>query len=226
MIFSSSDIPRHTRATVFLALAFGLAVVAGCQTDNGGDDDTSASGDSVSTSAVAPPDSIRTSVVTAVRGIDQMRSQLATTFDPDNVTAETFERVCKPVGRRAKSVAQDSGWVVQQLAEKYRNPAHTLDSIAAQAHSRFESNPQETSFWRRTTLNGTEGWRYFHRITVEPSCLACHGPKESRPDFIKAGYPDDKAYDFDSGDLRGLYAVFVPDAAPEPSTDRPDSERP
>jgi hypothetical protein len=161
-----------------------------------------------------------------VEGIDQMRSQLATTFDPGNVTKETFNRVCKPVGMRAKAVARDSGWVVQQLAKKYRNPAHQLDSIAAVAYARFAENPSHRSHWRRTTMNGAEGWRYFQRITVESSCLACHGPKEQRPEFVKNGYPDDKAYGFDPGDLRGLYAVFVPDPAPDSalaSTARPDS---
>jgi len=193
--------------TVSLMVAVMLLVLAGCRSES---DPASRS----ASGAVEPPDSIRTAVVSAVEGIDGMRSQLATTFDPDNVTKETFQRVCKPVGKRAKTVARDSGWVVQQLAEKYRNPAHQLDSIAAQAYDRFEANPGQTALWRRATLNGTEGWRYFHRITVEPSCLACHGPKVERPAFIRAGYPDDRAYGFSPGDLRGLYAVFVPDVRP------------
>lgn len=37
----------------------------------------------------------------------------------------------------------------------------------------------------------------------------CSG-KERRPDFVKKGYPDDRAYDFEPGDLRGIYSVFVP----------------
>ena len=49
------------------------------------------------------------------------------------------------------------------------------------------------------------------RINVEPSCLACHGTKASRPAFIKANYPDDKAFDFTVGDLRGMYAVHLPE---------------
>jgi hypothetical protein len=41
--------------------------------------------------------------------------------------------------------------------------------------------------------------------------MACHGTKLSRPAFIKENYPNDKAFDFKSGDLRGMYAVFLPE---------------
>lgn len=37
--------------------------------------------------------------------------------------------------------------------------------------------------------------------------MACHGTKTSRPAFVKQNYPDDKAFDFKVGDLRGMYAV-------------------
>jgi len=189
--------------------------IGACRTP---DSETPASGSEstraiTATASTLPPDSVRVSVVRAVASIDAMRSGLATTFDPSQeVTRETFARVCKPVGQRAAATAQERGWVVQQLARKNRNPAHALDSLATVAHNRFAADPDTTSIWRRTTMKGQAGWRYFRRITVEPSCLACHGPKDERPAFIVDGYPDDRAYGFDAGDLRGLYAVFVPDA--------------
>jgi hypothetical protein len=46
---------------------------------------------------------------------------------------------------------------------------------------------------------------------VEASCLVCHGAKENRPQFVKDNYPQDLAYNFHVGDLRGMYAVFIPD---------------
>jgi hypothetical protein len=48
---------------------------------------------------------------------------------------------------------------------------------------------------------------------VEDACLACHGSEDTRPDFVKQGYPDDKAFDFEVGDLRGVYSGFVPDGS-------------
>ena len=96
------------------------------------------------------------------------------------------------------------------MARKNRNPAHTLDAEAEAVYETFAAHPDSTEQWVRTVRNGTDGWRYFRRITVERSCLACHGAKEQRPTFVKNGYPNDRAYNFEPGDLRGIYAVFVP----------------
>ena len=52
--------------------------------------------------------------------------------------------------------------------------------------------------------------RYYRRINVESSCLACHGGRNARPQFIKDKYPQDLAFDFNVGDLRGMYSVFIP----------------
>lgn len=45
---------------------------------------------------------------------------------------------------------------------------------------------------------------------MEAACLACHGEKDSRPEFIKEKYPDDRAYGFKKGDLRGVISVLIP----------------
>jgi hypothetical protein len=54
---------------------------------------------------------------------------------------------------------------------------------------------------------------YFRRINVSPGCLACHGQKSRRPKFVADNYPEDLAYNFKPGDLRGMYATFIPDLA-------------
>lgn len=146
-----------------------------------------------------------------VAEIDSLRSTLAGAIGGAPVDAETFAQVCKPVGNRARELSEQSGWDVKQIAKKYRNPAHKADEQALLVFERFEELPELVDVWERIP-NGETGWRFFSRIEVEPSCLACHGDKESRPDFIKEGYPDDLAFGFEVGDLRGLYSVFVPDS--------------
>lgn len=160
----------------------------------------------------APPEESRTQVETAIADLDAMRSSLAPTVGDSAVTPATFARVCKPVGRQAKQLAQTNGWVVRQLATKYRNPDHAPDQEARPLFDRFRDEPTLDSLWMRTTHSGTPGWRYLRRITVEPACLACHGPKDERPAFIVEKYPEDRAFGFEVGDLRGLYSVFVPDS--------------
>lgn len=164
------------------------------------------------TGAETPPDSIRKAVERTITSINDMRESLAATIDTPTVDKSTFQRVCKPVGKRMKQVSAEQGWRMQQLARKYRNPAHTLDEEARRLYERFAESPDLTDTWIRTSRENTEGWRYARRITVQSSCLACHGPKEQRPEFIKKGYPEDRAHGFEAGDLRGLYTVFVPDS--------------
>ena len=168
--------------------------------------------DSGTAPASQPPDSVRRNVEQSIQALNQMRESLAATIDTPSVDKGTFKRVCAPVGKRARALGQENGWTVQQLAEKYRNPANQLDAEARRLHQQFADSSGLTDRWIRTTRNGTEGWRYARRIPVQPSCTACHGPKEQRPEFVKTGYPEDRAYGFEAGDLRGLYSVFVPDS--------------
>lgn len=150
----------------------------------------------------------------SIEGLDVLRSTLARQVDdPDAVDQSTFAAVCRPVGQRAQTLAREHGWVVQQLADRNRNPAHTLDDEARAVYERFRKEDDLKRVWHEDTmLNGTSGQRFFQRITVEETCLACHGAQADRPDFVKDVYPDDRAYGFEVGDLRGLYVVFVPDS--------------
>ncbi len=64
--------------------------------------------------------------------------------------------------------------------------------------------------WTYTRMDGQLGVRYFRRIVVEHPCVACHGGREERPEFVRNRYPEDRAYGFRVGDLRGVYSVFLP----------------
>lgn len=143
-----------------------------------------------------------------------MRSGLASSLDgrSEAPTLETMKQVCRPVGMRAMQLSQENGWQVEQIATKYRNPAHAPDGPQAQmALAKFEQDAHLMGFWDREIKAGEAGTRYYRRINVEASCLACHGLKERRPQFVESNYPQDLAYNFRVGDLRGMYSVFIPD---------------
>lgn len=166
----------------------------------------------------APQAAEQDDLAKAVREIEQldaMRSALARGFGEQGVpaTQETFRQVCRPVGMRAQQLARENGWTVQQLAEKHRNPNNGLGPEAARAYRAMLADNALMGMWIRTSREGTPGSRYFRRIVVEEACLACHGAEDARPEFVKQGYPDDKAFDFEVGDLRGIYSVFVPDGS-------------
>jgi len=141
--------------------------------------------------------------------LDSMRSSLASTLEgsDEKPTLETFKEVCKPVGMRAKQLTQEKPWDVKQVAEKYRNPAHAPTTREAVALEKFANNPDLFGFWETTP----EETFYYRRINVEATCLKCHGAKAERPDFVKQRYPEDQAYNFEVGDLRGMYRVVLPE---------------
>lgn len=140
-----------------------------------------------------------------VKQMNEMRESLVGSLS-EPVTPETFKATCKPVGMRAKQVAKKNGWFFRQVSHKNRNPKNGPNPIESKALEEMSQNSKKTAFWRKDKA----GHYYFHRITVQPKCLACHGPKERRPKFIKKKYPKDKAYGFKAGDLRGIYSVLVP----------------
>jgi hypothetical protein len=149
-------------------------------------------------------------VVREIEALGAMRSGLAESFtgEPDQ---ETFARVCMPVGAEAKRLATENGWKIAQLAERHRNPEHKLDYEALRVFKMMEDDAGLMGMWIKAEMDGRRGHRYFRRIVVEPACLACHGPRAGRPQFVKDGYPDDRAYGFEVGDLRGLFSVFIAD---------------
>ncbi|MFN5516293.1 MAG: DUF3365 domain-containing protein [Cyanobacteriota bacterium] len=149
-----------------------------------------------------------------IESLDALRAGLASSLDgsAEVPTLQTMKEVCRPVGLRAIQLSQDNGWQVKQIAKKYRNPDHAPVTLREQmALAKFNQQPDLIGFWDQETLDKEMGTRYYRRIDVEGSCLACHGLKERRPQFVKDGYPQDLAYNFNVGDLRGMYAVFIPD---------------
>lgn len=165
--------------------------------------------------ALAQPDPAELSkAVQEIEFLDAMRSGLASTLEgkSEEPTLQTMKEVCRPVGMRVMELSQKNGWQVKQIAAKYRNPAHAPDNLhASMALAKFQQDPELVGFWDRETINNQAGTRYYRRINVEQSCLACHGLKNQRPQFVKDNYPKDLAYNFRVGDLRGMYSVFIPD---------------
>jgi len=162
-------------------------------------------------SAGLPADALGRAVVEIER-LDALRSTLAATFAQTGAPADkqAFASVCAPVGRAMKESAVSNSWQARQIAVKYRNVANAADAEGVRALAMFARDSALRSMTLHTTINGIRGTRYLRRITVESSCLLCHGAKTSRPAFVATEYPNDRAYGFRAGDLRGAYSVFIP----------------
>lgn len=150
----------------------------------------------------ASTDTFITQAAAAAEEVDQMRRNLVKGV-PEKVTAATFKAVCKPVGMRAKQIADDKKWLFRQASHKNRNPNHAANETELEAIRRFQKDRSLTSIWLQEQGRN----HYFRRITVQKACLACHGSKSARPVFVQKKYPADRAFDFKAGDLRGVYHI-------------------
>lgn len=163
--------------------------------------------------AAQPTPSALPVAVAELERIDALRSGLAGTFAMTGAPADqaAFARVCQPVGMAMQQAAAANGWQAGQVAVRFRNPANRADAEAERVLQQMARDASLQAVTLRTSKEGKAGARYLRRITVESSCLLCHGARETRPEFITRQYPDDRAYGFAVGDLRGAYSVFMPD---------------
>lgn len=146
--------------------------------------------------------------------LDRMRISLASSLEgsTEEPTMDTMREVCMPVGKRAVAIGQENGWTVRQVASKYRNPDHApIGTQETEVIDLFAKHPEINGLWEPASAEQGAGVNYYRRIDVQPSCLACHGSRDSRPAFVKDKYPQDKALNFKPGDLRGMYAVYIPE---------------
>lgn len=144
--------------------------------------------------------------------IISMRSDLAREFvrPGAEVTEETFKKVCGAVGKKVKEIEKAEGVVIRHAAVKFRNPANAATPAEAALIGRFEKDAALKALDDDDTVDGKKYFRVTRPIRVESACLACHGEKDSRPAFIKDKYPEDSAYGFRRGDLRGVISVLIP----------------
>ncbi|MGQ9837623.1 MAG: c-type heme family protein [Cyanobacteriota bacterium] len=71
--------------------------------------------------------------VDSVEYLDQLRQGLASSLLESTapVSGKTFRQVCYPVAIQAQALAQENGWQVKQIAQKYRNPEHAPNNFHA-----------------------------------------------------------------------------------------------
>ena len=108
-----------------------------------------------------------------------------------------------------KEWAKQNQLVLRQISMKNRNPNNAPLPDELSILESFENNPNQRVTIKRSVFKSETGRMIYLRIPVTESCFACHGDKDSRPDFVKEKYPEDKAYDFKVNDLRGVYALFL-----------------
>lgn len=148
----------------------------------------------------------------AAAEITRLRSELALEALSSGVemTPATFKAVCGTVAMRAKEIALEKGFKIRHAAVKNRNPKNGATAAELEIINGFTKSDALASVGAFITIEGQDFYRYSLPIFVEKACLSCHGEKDKRPAFIVKKYPEDTAYGYKEGDLRGIISVSFP----------------
>ncbi len=157
-----------------------------------------------------------TEAVGTLTSFSTLREGLASTLEgQEEVTIEDFRRVCAPIGQQVRAWAEEKGYQAKQVSTRYRNPNNKASEEEARELAWLKANPNLKMQARPGQIKVNEemisGVHLYVPIRVASSCLHCHGAQDSRPEFVRQNYPEDKAHGFKTGDLRGMYSVFIKD---------------
>lgn len=114
----------------------------------------------------------------------------------------------------AAGASAASGAEVGRTALRVRNPDNAPDAEAAAVLREFQ---EKLSADAELPLEHVEtqddgGLRYMRAIVLEPLCASCHGTTLAPEveEAVAERYPQDRATDFEVGDLRGAFLIDWP----------------
>jgi hypothetical protein len=111
---------------------------------------------------------------------------------------------------------------IRRTSLKFRSSANRPDALdqtvlAELARIKGDGDPLPEYRLRKISKEGEAAYRFYQPITLSGFCLNCHGSRENMSaDVIKVlerEYPEDRAVDYRSGDLRGVISVEIPEHA-------------
>ncbi len=124
--------------------------------------------------------------------------------------------VCQHIAPETSALYATDDMQIGRTALKLRNPANTPDEWERSVLTGFKAamakgvSPKELERFEFIAKKG-EGrtFRYMKAIPVGKPCLACHGStiSPSVREILAQQYPEDRAVDFEPGDLRGAFTI-------------------
>ncbi|GGB51810.1 DUF3365 domain-containing protein [Shewanella inventionis] len=125
--------------------------------------------------------------------------------------------VCQSVAPSIAAQNSTDGWVLKRTSLRVRNSNNSPDAWELAQLNQFEQIKAASVPQTQTPIVSSEyvakgdttTFRYMKAIPTQELCLGCHGsnitPELST--LIKQAYPDDKAINFELGDIRGAFSL-------------------
>lgn len=113
------------------------------------------------------------------------------------------------------SISEKFDAQISRLAEYYRNSNNRiekgLDKKVFEDFKKMDSEALQSA--ERVIKINNQNAVFYKPILLQAQCMACHGPKSVIGDknlaFIRELYPEDRAVNFNPGDLRGMWRIEV-----------------
>ncbi|MBW6489433.1 DUF3365 domain-containing protein, partial [Sulfurimonas sp.] len=97
---------------------------------------------------------------------------------------------------------------IRNVTDRPRNPKNMADAFELKAIDFFKKNPNSEAHIQKIKQNSKEILHYTAPLIIEKYCIQCHGKKEEVLESIQERY--DTAYDYHTGDIRGVTSVKIP----------------
>lgn len=130
--------------------------------------------------------------------------------------------VCRDLAPKiAGEISRANGWQVTRVGTKVRNPMLGLaDGWENKVLNNFKTAAakgekyKDMAFAEVVESNGAKQYRFMKAIPTQEVCLSCHGNDTQIPANVKASlaihYPQDRATDYQLGELRGAVSILQP----------------
>lgn len=101
---------------------------------------------------------------------------------------------------------------IRRTSDRVRNPLNTGTVGEMEVVRRYQSNLKENKLPEPLVEVADNKVHYYAPIILMENCLKCHGRKDQdivEDDYaiIKGYYPEDQAYGFQIGELRGIWSL-------------------
>lgn len=128
--------------------------------------------------------------------------------------------VCSSIAQSiAQNVSKENNLDIKRVSLKNRNLLGSPDNFEKETLELFDKMKEDgkltpdSDFSDITMVNNKKVFRFMKPIVTAKSCLQCHGnPEQIKPEvkeILKEKYPNDIAFGYKEGDVRGAVSVKI-----------------
>lgn len=113
---------------------------------------------------------------------------------------------CAIAGKSIGAIfTKETNYIIHYTNEKPRNPRDMPDAFESEAIRIFRQEPERKEYYAVSEYEGETVFRFLSVLTVDESCLECHGGPVGEPDVL--GYAKEG---WELGEVGGAISMIIP----------------